>query len=110
MQMTHADVAMRERIFERSDFSVAPRADAVASSELDFAIHYDLAAAEPAWRELQATGECTVFQTFEWLSAWQRHVGVLNDVMPCIVVAQDARGKTVVIYRWRSRKSVSLVS
>jgi CelD/BcsL family acetyltransferase involved in cellulose biosynthesis len=104
MQMTHADVAMRERIFERPDFSAAPRTEAAASSELDFAIHYDLAAAEPAWRELQATGECTVFQTFEWLSAWQRHVGVLNDVVPCIVVARDARGKAVLILPLAIRK------
>ncbi|HVV80253.1 MAG TPA: GNAT family N-acetyltransferase [Pseudolabrys sp.] len=95
--MTHADVAVRERIFERPDFSAAPRVAAVASSELDLTIHYDLAAAEPAWRELQADGECTVFQTFEWLSAWQRHVGVLNNVLPCIVVVRNERGQPVLI-------------
>lgn len=95
--MSNADVAVRDRIFERPDFSAASRANAVASDELDLAIHYDLAGAEPAWRELQANGECTVFQTFEWLSTWQRHVGVLNDVLPCIVVARDASGRTVLI-------------
>jgi CelD/BcsL family acetyltransferase involved in cellulose biosynthesis len=94
--MTHADI-VRERIFERPDVSAVPRANAVASRELDLTVHYDLAAAEPAWRELQAQGECTVFQTFEWLSAWQRHVGVLNDVSPCIVVACDECGRPALI-------------
>jgi CelD/BcsL family acetyltransferase involved in cellulose biosynthesis len=95
--MAHADVAVRERIFEQPDFSVASRAAAVASRELDLAIHYDLAAAEPAWRELQENGECTVFQTFEWLSAWQRHVGALNNVSPCIVVVRNERGQSTLV-------------
>ena len=77
MQMTHADVAMRERIFERPDFSATPRADAVASSELDFAIHYDLAAAEPAWRELQATGRWLELSAFRIEPSTRNQVAVL---------------------------------
>jgi CelD/BcsL family acetyltransferase involved in cellulose biosynthesis len=95
--MAHADVAVRDRSFDRPAFSAAApaRADA-AAGRLEFTIHHDLASAEPVWRELQAH-ECTPFQTFEWLSAWQRHVGALSDVTPCIVVARDERGRAMMI-------------
>jgi CelD/BcsL family acetyltransferase involved in cellulose biosynthesis len=95
--MAHADVAVTDRAFDRPAFpAVAPaRADAAAGG-IEFTIHHDLAAAEPVWRELQAQ-ECTPFQTFEWLTAWQRHVGALSDVAPCIVVARDGRGRALFI-------------
>ena len=96
--MAHADIAVRDRSFDRPAFSaaVAPaRADA-ASGGIEFTIHHDLAAVEPVWRELQAQ-VCTPFQTFEWLSAWQRHVGALMNVTPCIVVARDERGRALLI-------------
>jgi CelD/BcsL family acetyltransferase involved in cellulose biosynthesis len=34
-----------------------------------------------------------LFQTFEWLSAWQRHVGERTGVTPCIVTAHDGQGR-----------------
>ena len=38
-----------------------------------------------------AAGACTVFQSFEWLAAWQDTVGRSEGVTPCIieVAAQD---------------------
>ena len=94
--MAHADIAVKDRAFDRPAFAaVAPtRADAAANG-IAFTVHHDLAAAEPAWRELQAQGQCTPFQTFEWLSAWQRHIGAKAGVMPRIVVARDDGGRAL---------------
>ena len=68
----------------------AAPADAVgASREFALTVYDDLAAAEVAWRGFQHSADCTAFQTFEWLSAWHRHIGARNGVTPCIVVARD---------------------
>jgi CelD/BcsL family acetyltransferase involved in cellulose biosynthesis len=103
--MAHADVAQRDYAFARPDAAAPPRASAADAADIALAVHYDIAAAEPAWRALQARGECTVFQTFEWLSAWQRHVGVLDNVSSCIVVARDARGEPAFILPLAVRKA-----
>jgi CelD/BcsL family acetyltransferase involved in cellulose biosynthesis len=93
--MAHADVAIGEHAFGRSESSV--RAGVAAAAGMELTVHYELAASEPVWRELQAQAQCTVFQTFEWLSAWQRHVGARAGVTPCIVVARDAQGRPVFV-------------
>ena len=61
----------------------APQADAVSLS-----VHHDLAAIEQTWRAFEQTADCTPFQTFDWLAAWQRHIGMLNGVTPAIVMAR----------------------
>lgn len=88
--MSHADFALTERTLE----SVALRARSssrVTAGDVAITIH-SLAQAEPVWRSLQGDGNCTVFQTYEWLSAWQRHVGSRLGVVPRIVVARDTAG------------------
>ena len=42
--------------------------------ELRLTLHQDLTAAEPDWRRLEQNADCTPFQTFDWLSCWQRHI------------------------------------
>jgi len=74
----------------------APRARVLAE-DIELSLFGDLAAAEPVWRSLQKHGVCTAFQTFEWLSAWQRHIGARNGAAPCIVVARDANGAPLFI-------------
>jgi CelD/BcsL family acetyltransferase involved in cellulose biosynthesis len=69
--------------------SAPPRLVAVAPrSEITFELHQDLAAAERDWRKLEAAAELSPFQTFAWLSAWQRHMGAPSGIMPAIVVAK----------------------
>jgi hypothetical protein len=51
--MTHADLAVRDRSFDRPVFSAAAPARA-ATGTIEFTIHHDLAAVEPVWREMQA--------------------------------------------------------
>jgi CelD/BcsL family acetyltransferase involved in cellulose biosynthesis len=74
---------------ERSELGAAAPAPARA---LDLSVYDDLEAVESAWRGFQRHADCTAFQTYEWLSAWQRHIGARNDVIPCIVMARDAGG------------------
>jgi CelD/BcsL family acetyltransferase involved in cellulose biosynthesis len=77
-----------------------PRADekaAPARALLDLAVHETLAAVEGEWRAFERTADCTVFQAFEWLDAWQRHVGLRTDVRPAIVVGRASDGGVLFI-------------
>lgn len=94
--MAHADLAIAEHAFRRAGSSARVSATAM-SGGIELTVHYELATSESAWRELQAQNQCTVFQTFEWLSAWQRHVGALTGVTPCVVVARDAKGHPIFV-------------
>lgn len=67
------------------------------SPTLTFAVHTDLEAVAEEWRDFEGRAECTPFQTFEWLSAWQRNVGARQSTRPVIVVARFAGGGTAVI-------------
>ena len=44
------------------------------------------------WRAFEPQADGTVFQSFEWLAAWQRHIGARAGVTPAIVVGRDASG------------------
>jgi CelD/BcsL family acetyltransferase involved in cellulose biosynthesis len=73
----------------------------VLSSELaaepTFSIHTRLDDVEDEWRRFQQGAECTAFQSFEWLAAWQRHIGVRDGTVPVIVVGRFADGSTAFI-------------
>ncbi len=60
-------------------------------------IYGDLAAVEAEWRRFEQVAECTPFQAFDWLSAWQRHVGIATGVRPAIVVGRFGKGDTAFI-------------
>jgi CelD/BcsL family acetyltransferase involved in cellulose biosynthesis len=62
-------------------------------SQLALSVHEDFAALEGEWRRFQDEAACTVFQTFEWLSAWQRHLGARAGVRPAIVTGRGADGQ-----------------
>ena len=64
------------------------------SPELTLQIHTSLAAAEAEWRRFELVAEGTPFQTFEWLAAWYRHIGMCEGVVPLIAVGRFADGKT----------------
>jgi CelD/BcsL family acetyltransferase involved in cellulose biosynthesis len=58
----------------------------------------DLAAAEPAWRTLEAPEQCfTAYQRFDFLSCWQREVGARNDARPLIVIGYDAARRPLLL-------------
>ncbi|MEA2872998.1 MAG: hypothetical protein QOH67_2974, partial [Hyphomicrobiales bacterium] len=74
--------------------SAGPRSDAAReqaasqAGKIVLSVHTDLAAIEQEWRAFEQSADCTPFQTFDWLSTWQRHVGTLNGVMPAVVIAR----------------------
>jgi len=59
---------------------------------LNVSIHDDFAAVEKVWRRFERVADCTPYQTFDWLAAWQRHVGVRGGARPVIAVASFADG------------------
>jgi CelD/BcsL family acetyltransferase involved in cellulose biosynthesis len=56
-------------------------------------ISHHLEAVEHVWRSFQTEADGTVFQSFEWLSAWQRHIGAREGVRPLIVLGRNADGR-----------------
>src|SRR3954466_12596485 len=57
---------------------------------VSFSLHTDLLSIEREWRHLERHGDCTPFQTFEWLSAWQRHIGARERVQPATIAGRRA--------------------
>ena len=69
-----------------------------APGDVRLAIYDNLAAAEPAWRAFERNAQGSVFQTYEWLSAWQRHIGAPQGVQPAIVIAHDAQDAPLALF------------
>jgi CelD/BcsL family acetyltransferase involved in cellulose biosynthesis len=67
------------------------------ASEIRLAIHDDLGTVEERWRQFERDADCTVFQAFDWLAAWQRHIGTREGVTPAIVVGTKADGDLLFI-------------
>jgi CelD/BcsL family acetyltransferase involved in cellulose biosynthesis/predicted ATP-grasp superfamily ATP-dependent carboligase len=64
-----------------------------APGPLAVSIHDDFAAVEKLWRRFERVADCTPYQTFDWLAAWQRHVGVSEGTRPVIAVASFEDGE-----------------
>jgi len=62
-------------------------------------IFQDMAAAEAAWRRLEASGAlASPYQRFDLLEAWQRHVGARGGVTPFIVTGFDDAGEPMFLW------------
>lgn len=57
-------------------------------ADIALSVAFDLAPLETEWRRLQEVGDCTVFQCFDWLAAWQRHIGRHTGTRPVIVLGR----------------------
>jgi len=53
-------------------------------------------AAESEWRAFEATASGSAFQSFDWLSAWHRHVGAAAKVQP-VIVKVSISGETLLL-------------
>jgi CelD/BcsL family acetyltransferase involved in cellulose biosynthesis len=60
-------------------------------------VYKNLSDIENNWRHFEKTAECTPFQTFEWLAAWQRNIGAPARVTPAIVVGRFGDGNIAFI-------------
>jgi CelD/BcsL family acetyltransferase involved in cellulose biosynthesis len=64
--------------------------------DIQLSLHGDLAEVEAEWRAFEAQADCTAFQSFDWLSAWQRHIGAGEGRQPAIVIGRQ-NGQTLFI-------------
>ena len=55
---------------------------------VELSLHHDLESIESDWRAFEPSADCTVFQTFDWLSAWFRNIGVHEGVKPAVVIGR----------------------
>jgi CelD/BcsL family acetyltransferase involved in cellulose biosynthesis len=55
-------------------------------------LYQRLDAVESEWRRFEQVADCTAFQTYDWLSTWQRHIGSRDGTCPAIVVASYSDG------------------
>ncbi len=67
------------------------------SPDITLSIHTSLTDVEDEWRQFEQVAECTPFQTFGWLSAWQRHIGALDHAIVVVAVGRFADGNTAFI-------------
>src|SRR5215470_16787904 len=68
-------------------------ADATTAAGLQLTICEDLDALAAEWRTFEHAADGTVFQTFDWLSLWHRHIGAPAGVRPAIVLGRAHDGK-----------------
>jgi CelD/BcsL family acetyltransferase involved in cellulose biosynthesis len=95
--MLSANLALTNESDFRAEHSSAPGIARGVVGEFKLAAYDNLEAIEPIWRVFQQHAVCTPFQTFEWLSAWQRRIGSLTGIVPCIVVVRDLRDSILFI-------------
>jgi len=72
-------------------------ATAAVRRTIDIAIYDDLDGVENEWRRFETTADCTVFQSFDWLSCWHRHIGQRLKVRPAIVVGRRGDGEPLLL-------------
>ncbi|MFN4228673.1 GNAT family N-acetyltransferase [Parvibaculum sp.] len=60
--------------------------DARLAHAAGITLYESFEAAEPVWRDFETHAAGTAFQSFDWLSAWYRHVGRELGVTPAIAV------------------------
>ncbi len=95
-QATHAAFdAQRDTDFGHT--SSRPRTPAAIRSDLKLSIHNDFGSVEKDWRAFERDADCTVFQTFDWMSAWHRNIGVRNGMTPAIVTVRDGGDSLLLI-------------
>jgi CelD/BcsL family acetyltransferase involved in cellulose biosynthesis len=65
----------------------------------------DLPKAEPFWRALERCGAwATPYQRYDFLAAWQRHVGARKGVVPSIVVGFGSDGEPLFLWPFGRRR------
>ncbi|MDM7932739.1 GNAT family N-acetyltransferase [Tabrizicola sp.] len=76
------------------------------------AVHHDWKALEPDWRKLEEDGHATVFQTYDWASAWYANTSKHGLAKPLIVTVADAGGIVWILplcrHRWKGMNFISL--
>jgi CelD/BcsL family acetyltransferase involved in cellulose biosynthesis len=66
-------------------------------SGISLRVYGDLGEVEREWKAFERRADCTVFQTFDWLAKWQRHIGKRKETVPAIVLGANAEGHLLFI-------------
>jgi CelD/BcsL family acetyltransferase involved in cellulose biosynthesis len=62
-------------------------------------LHREFATAEPVWRRLESEDAvATPYQKYDFLAAWQRHVGFRQSMQPLIAAAYDSGGRPLLLW------------
>jgi CelD/BcsL family acetyltransferase involved in cellulose biosynthesis len=72
-------------------------ADSATWSGIELRVHGDLAEVADVWRSFENEADRTVFQAFDWIAKWQRHIGAPRGTLPAVVVGRDADGQILCI-------------
>jgi CelD/BcsL family acetyltransferase involved in cellulose biosynthesis len=64
---------------------------------VELSLYTSLGEVEQEWKAFETRADCTAFQTFDWLAAWQRHVGTRHGTRPAIVFGRDAERRLMLI-------------
>ena len=81
------------------------RAPAASWSGIAISVVSDLREIEAEWRAFEMQADGTVFQTFDWLAKWHRHIGSPAGVVPAIVVGREAGGAILFLFPLAVEKS-----
>jgi CelD/BcsL family acetyltransferase involved in cellulose biosynthesis len=66
-------------------------------SGISLRVHSDLDEVRDEWKAFEQRADRTVFQTFDWLAAWQREIGAKSGIIPAIVLGREAGGELLFI-------------
>lgn len=92
-------IALDERLkLEKKSLADTRRPLVAAKGVVRLAVHKNLAAIEHEWRAFEQVADCTVFQSFDWLSTWQQNVGNFHRIVPAIITGRDSYGRLLFIF------------
>ena len=80
-----------------ADGAVRVAAASAPIADIALTVSEDLSVVEQDWRRFERIADCTVFQAFDWLATWQRHIGAPSAVTPAIVIGRDTDGAILFI-------------
>jgi CelD/BcsL family acetyltransferase involved in cellulose biosynthesis len=78
----------------RAPFSRQAEISSSVNPDISLRVYTSLAAVEDEWRRFEQDAVATPFQSYEWLAAWHRHIGIRSGVVPVIVVGRFAANET----------------
>jgi CelD/BcsL family acetyltransferase involved in cellulose biosynthesis len=59
------------------------------SGRIRVKVYENLEEAEAVWRYCERSADCTIFQSYDWVRVWHRHIGTRNKLRPAIVVVHE---------------------
>jgi CelD/BcsL family acetyltransferase involved in cellulose biosynthesis len=70
---------------------------ASSDSGVRLEVHGELGEVEQEWKAFEQHADRTVFQSFDWLAAWQQCIGARQGAVPVIVLGRDGDGQLLFI-------------